>query len=139
MTFLSVAQKIGVAYSALCAPILEEFGLPQVSFDILMFLSNNPEYKTAQEICEVRHIKKNLVSVHVEKLVSLGYLQRSSVEGDRRKVGLSCTEKALPVVKKGRVMQKAFFEGLTKGVPEPDWETYKKIFRTIELNAEAMV
>ena len=37
-----------------------------------MFLYNNPEYKTARDIVEIRNIKANLVSVNVEKLVQDG-------------------------------------------------------------------
>lgn len=139
MSFLVVSQKIGLAYSKLCLPLLEEFGLSQVSFDILMFLANNPEHKTAQEICELRHIKKNLVSVHVEKLVSLGYLERFAVEGDRRKIGLSCTKKAEVIVSKGKEMQKLFFEGMTKGISDEEWKVFKRFFETLGSNAEKMV
>ena len=70
-----------------------ELKLPQTAFDILMFLANNPDYKTASDIVEVRKIKANLVSVNVEKLVRDGYLERKAVEGDRRKVELICTKK----------------------------------------------
>jgi len=138
-TLLRFAEKIDYAYFKLCEPLLKEFDIPQVSFDILLFLANNPEYKTAQEICELRHIKKNLVSVHVEKLVSSGYLVRGSVEGDRRKIGLSCTEKAQPIIDAGREMQKVFFEKVTVGITESDWMVYKSVIDTIEANAGAMV
>ncbi len=62
-----------------------------------MFLVNNPKYKTASDIVEVRKIKANLVSVNVDKLVQEGYLERQAVEGDRRKTKLICTDKAQPV------------------------------------------
>ena len=42
---------------------------PQTAFDILMFLANNPEYKTARDIVEIRKIKANLVSVNVDRCV----------------------------------------------------------------------
>ena len=58
------------------------------AFDILMFLGNNPAYKTASEIVEIRRLKANLVSVNVEKLVQEGYLTRCAVAGDRRKTEL---------------------------------------------------
>lgn len=137
-TLLTFAQKVDYAYYRFCEPLLEKFDLPLVSFDILLFLANNPEYKTAQEICEIRNIKKNLVSVHVEKLVSAGYLVRGPVEGDRRKVGLSYTEKAAPIIEAGIAMRKNFFNTLTKGITEDDWKIYKTMMETIEANAEAM-
>ena len=40
-----------------------------------LFLANNPDYKTARDIVEVRHIKANLVSMNVDKLVQEGYLE----------------------------------------------------------------
>lgn len=58
--FLLSARKVLHAYNSLCEPLLEQFELSQVSFDILMFLANNPEYSTAQEISEIRNIKRIL-------------------------------------------------------------------------------
>ncbi len=66
--------KTAQAYSAVCKPLCQELGLPQTAFDILMFLANNPDYKTARDIVEMPHIKANLVSVNVDKLVQEGYL-----------------------------------------------------------------
>ena len=137
-TIIYVSQNIVHAYNRTCEPLLRKFDLSQVSFDILMFLANNPEYSTAQEISEYRHIKKNLVSVHVEKLVSAGLLQRGSVAGDRRKVSLSCTEKARPIVEEGLKMQELFYEKVTEGISENQWNVCKEIYETIEANAEAM-
>ncbi len=59
-SFLAISQKILHAYNKLCEPLLAEYDIPQVSFDILMFLTNNPKYVTAQKISEMRHIKKTL-------------------------------------------------------------------------------
>ena len=79
------AQKVALAYGAVCKPLCRELGLTQTAFDILLFLANNPSYRTARDIVEVRHIKANLVSVNVDKLVQEGYLTRQPVAGDRRK------------------------------------------------------
>ena len=69
-TFVAFFHDALNAYNKMCEPILQEFDIPQVSFDILMFLKNNPDLCTAQQISEFRNIKKNLVSVHVDKLVT---------------------------------------------------------------------
>ena len=95
---IEIARTISLAYNVVCKPICKELDLPQTAFDILMFLGNNPKYKTAGEIVEIRHIKANLVSVNVDKLVREGYLERKTVEGDRRKTELICTEKAMAVI-----------------------------------------
>lgn len=138
-SFQEISKKILCAYNRLCEPFLEEIGMPQVSFDILMFLTNNPEHVTAQEISEIRHIKKNLVSVHVEKLVLSGFLERAPVPGDRRKISLHCTEKAKFVTDKGIRLQKCFFDMISEGIREDQWIILKDIQDKIESNADKIL
>ena len=107
---IEFAHKMSLAYGATCKALCRELKLPQTAFDILMFLANNPDYKTASDIVEVRKIKANLVSVNVEKLVQDGYLERRAVEGDRRKVELICTKKAESVIENGKKLQQDFVE-----------------------------
>ena len=135
LTFLQNTLHV---YNMMCQPLLREYDLPQVSFDILMFLANNPEYSTAQEISKIRNIKKNLVSVHVDKLVNAGLLQRNAVVGDRRKVALSCTDKAEPVIRAGRDMQQKFNERIGKGITEDQWSVYSDIMETMASNVQIM-
>ena len=123
--YLAMTKDTMSAYSRMCAPVLLNYGIPQISFDILMFLENNPEFCTAQEISEVRGIKKNLVSVHVEKLVRASLLRRGTVSGDRRKISLAVTEKARPIIEAGLAAQQKFYERLTAGISEEDWAVYK--------------
>ena len=124
------AKKTGLAYSAVCKPLCQKLHLPQTAFDILMFLANNPNYTTARDIVEVRHIKATLVSGNVDKLVQEGYLERYAVASDRRKTKLLCTGKADPIIRKGRVVQNAFFKRLLDHVEPADQEVF---FRTMEL------
>ena len=79
-TGIEFTMKLSAAYSAVCRPLCHELNLPQTAFDILMFLANNPCCKTASEIVEIRHIKANLVSVNVDRLVREGYLPRQPVK-----------------------------------------------------------
>ena len=127
---MEFANKTALAYSAVCKPLCQELGLPQTAFDILLFLANNPTYKTASDIVEVRHIKANLVSVNVDKLVHEGLLTRRPVPNDRRKTELLCTEKARPVIERGRAVQNAFFARLLTNTDEPTREAF---FRTMEI------
>lgn len=127
---IEFAIKTSQAYNAVCKPLCQELGMPQTALDILLFLANNPDYKTARDIVEVRHIKANLVSMYVDKLVQEGYLERYAVAGDRRKTKLLCTGKADPVIRKGRAVQNAFFKRLLNNVDTADQEVF---FRTMEL------
>ena len=53
---LEFSQKFVVGYNAACKPLCQELKLPQTALDILLFLVNNPEYKTASDIVEVRKL-----------------------------------------------------------------------------------
>ena len=127
MEYLMISRKTLTAYNKMCEPLLEKYNLPQVSFDILMFLTNNPEYKTAQDVSEIRGIKKNLVSVHVDKLVNAGLLERGFIAGDRRKVSLTCTDKSKEIIDDGLRMQNDFYEHIIVGISKDDWKAYKRI------------
>ena len=117
-TEIEFVQKFNLAYNAMCKPLCQQLKLPQTAFDILMFFGNNPEYRTASDVVEIRRIKANLVSVNVDKLVREGYLLRRPVPNDRRKTELLCTEKAQPIIQRGRALQEAFFDRLLNGIDE---------------------
>ena len=134
-----LSQNTLSAYNKVCGPVLQKYDLPQVSFDILMFLANNPEYKTAQDISDIKGIKKNLVSIHVEKLVTAGFLERGLVEGDRRKVSLSLTQKAAPIVEEGLVAQRDFYQRIIAGINVEDWDAYKRINEQVVKNTQAIL
>ena len=130
MISIEYIHKLLDVYNQLCRPLCQQTGIPQTSLDILMFLKNNPQYKTAADIVKIRGIKANLVSLHVERLVQEGYLERYAVLGDRRKTKLLCTGKADLIIRKGRVVQNAFFKRLLDHVEPADQEVF---FRTMEL------
>ena len=135
---IETARMIVSAYNALCKPLCKELGLPQTAFDILMFLGNNPEYKTAGEIVEIRNIKANLVSVNVDRLVREGYLERRAVSGDRRKTELICTEKAQDVISRGREIQNSFPERLCAGMDEKTHDAFLTALAIIKDNLKSM-
>ena len=47
---IEFSRKLSLAYESMCKPLCHELKLPQTAFDILMFLANNPEFKTARDI-----------------------------------------------------------------------------------------
>ena len=124
------AARFADAYHTAIAPLCASTGLPPAAADILLFLANNPEYTTARDIVEVRSIKANLVSQHVDRMVREGYLCRKEVQGDRRKRDLSLTEKAMPIIEAGRRMQTDFFETLFHGISEGEKRAF---FETMDI------
>ena len=133
---IEIPRKIALVYDIVCKPLCHELNLPQTAFDILMFLGNNPAYKTASEIVELRHIKANLVSVNVERLVREGYLLRRPVPNDRRKTELLCTEKAQPVIRRGQQLQNDFFRCLFDGADEETRRAFSSALGTLEKNLD---
>lgn len=136
---IEIARTISLAYNVVCKPICKELDLPQTAFDILMFLGNNPKYKTAGEIVEIRHIKANLVSVNVDKLVREGYLERKTVEGDRRKTELICTEKAMAVISRGREIQREFLDKMLANLGDGELKVFLSALGVIKGNLNAIL
>ena len=132
-------NKMAHAYSVICKPLCQEMKLPQTAFDILMFLSNNPQYKTARDIVEVRKIKANLVSINVDKLVKEGYLERREVAGDRRKTELVCTSQADSIIEKGRLVQKDFKDILFNNMEDSMKEILFKGMEIMEDNLDRIL
>lgn len=132
-------NKMAHAYSVICKPLCQEMKLPQTAFDILMFLSNNPQYKTARDIVEVRKIKANLVSINVDKLVIEGYLERREVAGDRRKTELVCTSQADSIIEKGRLVQKDFKDILFNNMEDSMKEILFKGMEIMEDNFDRIL
>lgn len=136
---IEIFRKISLAYSAVCKPLCKELDLPQTAFDILMFLGNNPAYRTASDIVEIRYIKANLVSIHVERLVREGYLIRQPVKGDRRKIELLCTDKAQPVIEQGRQLQSSFVEKLLANADDDMRNTFYRVMCMMEESLDAIL
>ena len=127
------------AYGAFCKPLCRELGLPQTAFDILMFLSNNPEHSTAKEISSLRGLKENIISINVNKLVGEGYLLRQNDPEDRRKVHLRCTEKAAPIIARGRQLQEVFLKEILQGLSDQDLRTLQHCLETIVNNVKRIL
>ena len=84
----------------------------------------------------MRRLKPGIVSLHVDTLVTLGFLERKSVPGDRRKTALVLTEKAAPVIEQGRRLQKSFADRLTEGLRAEDLAHFRRCVAAFERNIE---
>ena len=130
------ATRFADAYHAALSPLCAETGLPPAAADILLFLANNPGCETAGAICRMRGLKPAIVSFHIDRLVSEGFLLRQSVPGDRRKTALVLTEKAESVVERGRGLQKAFADRLIDGLSEEDLAHFRRCVAAFDRNIE---
>lgn len=95
-----ISTKTMKAYEAFCQPVCKKFQLNQTSFDVLMFLANNPKYNTARDICEIRGIRTGIASVAVDFLVSNGYRYDSQMTSTDESGVCSSQKKVLPSFRK---------------------------------------
>lgn len=121
-------------YESFCQPLCKKFQLSQTSFDVLMFLANNPEFNTARDICEIRGIRSGMASVAVDFLVKNGYLIRQADPDDRRIWRLLITEKSTEIILTGKQIQQEFGHQLTEGISEKDLKVYMEIAEKFKEN-----
>ena len=133
---IAIFHHITRAYEHYCRPLCRELDMPQMAFDILMFLANNPESCTAKDISRGRGYRENILSVNINKLVSEGYLERAAVAGDRRKVRLVCTEKAQPIIARGQKALEEFHRLMKEGLSAEDMEICQRCLEIVGKNAE---
>ena len=132
--FISTSTKAMKAYESFCQPLCKKFQLSQTSFDVLMFLANNPESNTARDICELRGIRSGMASVAVDFLVKNGYLIRQADPDDRRIWRLLITEKSTEIILTGKQIQQEFGHQLTEGISEKDLKVYMEIAEKFKEN-----
>ena len=133
------AKKVGLVYEMMLTPLSKKVGIPQTALSILLFLANNPDYATARDVCEMRGLKRAIVSTHVERMVSEGLLERKAYPGDRRKELLVPTEKALPIVETGREAQKKFAGAMLEGLPEEELAVMEHCFQVMNGNIDRII
>ena len=124
--FISISTKAMKAYETFCQPVCKKYQLSQTSFDVLMFLANNPEYNTARDICEIRGIRTGIASVAVDLLVKNGYIHRQPDASDRRLTRLILTEKSEEIIQSGRLIQREFGAQLITGISDEEMTAYMK-------------
>lgn len=133
------AKKVGLVYEMMLAPLSKQLGIPHTALSILLFLANNPEYATARDVCELRGLKRAIVSTHVERMVCEGLLERRDYPGDRRKELLVPTDRALPIIETGRQAQKKFASAILEGLSEEELAAMEHCFQVMNGNIDRII
>ena len=110
--FITITQRVNKLYQLKAHPVCEKYSITQAEFDILAFLRNNPEFDTAKDICDIRMLKKSIVSQSIDKLVKKNYIEKSYDKNDRRLLHLHIMPEAEPCVFEIVSSQKDFYEEL---------------------------
>lgn len=114
-------------YGSYRKKIMSRFSLSAAETDILMFLSNNPQYDTAADISRIRRIPKSQVSTSVKSLCEKGYLCTDYKDNNRKSIHLSLTKSALSVTDYGKTVQAEFEAMLFSGFSEEEKTEFEKL------------
>lgn len=131
-TFLTMSRYSRKVYEQLESAACSDYGLTLVEMDILLFLANNPEYVTAQDIVEYRMLAKSHVSISVDRLLKRGFLIKTSAQ--KRNIPLALTPEGMKAVEAGRKMQALFQEILIDGFDEEEAAQLQDFQRRISKN-----
>ena len=126
-------------YSICMEPVCRKYNLNRTELDILLFLSNNSQYDTAAEICEIRGLAKSHVSTSIQRLEKAGFLEKYQLPGDRRVIHLRLLPSVNAVTADGRAAQDRFRDVLCAGLTPEEQQTLDKIFAKELKNAEEFI
>lgn len=134
--FFAFFKKSDAVYQRFCQGVIRDWGLNPTSFQVIMFLANNPQYNTARDLCRMRGIKTGIASVAIEQLIQMGYLERKTDATDRRIQRLYVTDSTNELVRQGREVQEEYAQAVAGALDEGELETYlrlsEKIFDRID-------
>ncbi len=77
MSIIDFIASFSELYEKRMAPVSTSFDLTAIELSIILFLANNPEYDTAKDIVNKRHLTKSHVSVSLRDLEERGYIKKA--------------------------------------------------------------
>ena len=129
LPILSYVQHYKKYHAARFEAASVQYGLNQLEIDILLFLHNNPDCRTASDICRYRGLAKSNVSAAVERLRVRGVLTVS-----RRQRLLGFAPDALPMVAVLADIQRCSLEPLFAGFTAQEQQTLQDYLRRMDEN-----
>lgn len=133
--FLATIQQITKLHESMLKDICAEHGLSLLEAKVLSFLHNNPDRDTAADIVELRMLPKGNVSQAVESLVQKQLLSRRPDTVDRRRIHLSLTEPAAPIVLDLDVLRVRFQAAVFANISPEEQQQFEQIYRRLGENS----
>ncbi len=115
MSIIDFIASFSELYEKRMAPISTSFNLTAMELAIILFLSNNPEYDTARDIVEKRHLTKSHVSISLRDLEERGFIRKEHRDGDNRTTHLVLLSSSNDIIRKGQRAQALFLSDVTAG------------------------
>ena len=123
-TLLTNFRRIIKLYDNKLRPICGRYGLLPIEVTIISFLNNNPGKDTAADISNLRMLSKSNVSQAVESLIQKALLQRRQDTEDRRRIHLSLTSEAKPIIREIESVRLNFRKQIFKGFTEEELKQF---------------
>lgn len=135
MIFWEKQKVLTTFYEKMTKPVCEKYNLTQMEYDIVMFLYNNPEYKTASDIVKIRKLAKSHVSSGLASLESKGYISKHYQDGNKKSVILEITAMSENLIHDGKQAQTAFGQTIFDGFSEEEMNLCRNMFSKMCENA----
>lgn len=111
-----------------------QFGLTQMEFNIMMFLSDMPEHDTASDVIRIRMFTKSHVYSAVKTLEDKGYITKV-FSGSDKAAHLKLLEKANEVIDAGHIARKDFASQLLVGFSDEEKDKCRQFLHRMCDNA----
>lgn len=122
MSIIDFITSFFELYERRMAPISTSFDLTAMELAILLFLANNPEYDTAKDIVEKRHLTKSHVSISLRDLEERGFIRKERRDGNNRTFHLVLLPSSADIIREGQTAQEKFLSSVTSGFSAKDTE-----------------
>lgn len=132
--FLTLMNQFKKIYDDRMNRVAAEYDMSKIEVDVLLFLFNNPQFHTAKEIVEFRHIAKSYVSKAIDLLVKRGYLTVEEDKKDRRVSQLSIKKNASDVICQAKAVQESIMQVLFKGITQEERRAFEGMVQKMAEN-----
>ena len=133
---LTIRLALKRLYDHEMSPIMADYDLTRMELDVLLFLKNTPGCDTAAEIVQLRMMTKSHVSKAVEHLTSRGFLTQARDEKNRRKIHLTPTQAAEPVLVQAQSALDRIAAIINDGVSPEDSEAIIRVTNRVIENIQ---
>lgn len=136
LPILSYVQHYKKYHAARFEAASVQYGLNQLEIDILLFLHNNPDCRTASDICRYRGLAKSNVSAAVERLRTRGALTVSPVPDNRRQRLLGFTADGQRIAAALAEIQHRTVEPLFEGFTAEEQQRLQEYLSRMDANIQ---
>ena len=136
LPILSYVQHYKKYHAARFEAASVQYGLNQLEIDILLFLHNNPDCRTASDICRYRGLAKSNVSAAVERLRARGVLTVSPAPDNRRQRLLAFTADGQRIAAALAEIQHRTVEPLFEGFTAEEQQRLQEYLSRMDANIQ---